>query len=233
MNLIKSRNNIITYTVNKSEISNCYISVQNGEVVVSAPWYLTANQIQNMVEEKRQWILSKLKEYKTPTNIKANTIKNQTIKILGKDYSIIINYKNIKGPNISLDNDIVNITLPNKYKKSDLNAVLRVLVEKVYIKLAEKEIDLAMEKARITTGLAPEEFEIQKMDGILGKCTQDKKIIINPDIVMFNRQIIEYIVFHEFCHLKYKNHSKKFYELVEKYVPEYVKYSKYINNYQY
>lgn len=233
MNLIKSRNNIITYTVNKSEISNCYISVQNGEVVVSAPWYLTANQIQNMVEEKRQWILSKLKEYKTPTNIKANTIKNQTIKILGKDYSIIINYKNIKGPNISLENDIVNITLPNKYKKSDLNAVLRVLVEKVYIKLAEKEIDLAMEKARITTGLAPEEFEIQKMDGILGKCTQDKKIIINPDIVMFNRQIIEYIVFHEFCHLKYKNHSKKFYELVEKYVPEYVKYSKYINNYQY
>lgn len=233
MSLIKSRNNIITYTVNKSEISNCYISVQNGEVVVSAPWYLTANQIQNMVEEKRQWILSKLKEYKTPTNIKANTIKNQTIKILGKDYSIIINYKNIKGPNISLENDIVNITLPNKYKKSDLNAVLRVLVEKVYIKLAEKEIDLAMEKARITTGLAPEEFEIQKMDGILGKCTQDKKIIINPDIVMFNRQIIEYIVFHEFCHLKYKNHSKKFYELVEKYVPEYVKYSKYINNYQY
>lgn len=233
MSLIKSRNNIITYTVNKSEISNCYISVQNGEVVVSAPWYLTANQIQNMVEEKRQWILSKLKEYKTPTNIKANTIKNQTIKILGKDYSIIINYKNIKGPNISLENDIVNITLPNKYKKTDLNAVLRVLVEKVYIKLAEKEIDLAMEKARITTGLAPEEFEIQKMDGILGKCTQDKKIIINPDIVMFNRQIIEYIVFHEFCHLKYKNHSKKFYELVEKYVPEYVKYSKYINNYQY
>ena len=233
MNLIKSRNNIITYTVNKSEISNCYISVQNGEVVVSAPWYLTANQIQNMVEEKRQWILSKLKEYKTPTNIKANTIKNQTIKILGKDYSIIINYKNIKGPNISLENDIVNITLPNKYKKSDINAVLRVLVEKVYIKLAEKEIDLAMEKARITTGLAPEEFEIQKMDGILGKCTQNKKIIINPDIVMFNRQIIEYIIFHEFCHLKYKNHSKKFYELVEKYVPEYVKYSKYINNYQY
>lgn len=233
MSLIKSRNNIITYTVNKSKISNCYISVQNGEVVVSAPWYLTANQIQNMVEEKRQWILSKLKEYKTPTNIKANTIKNQTIKILGKDYSIIINYKNIKGPNISLENDIVNITLPNKYKKLDLNAVLRVLVEKVYIKLAEKEIDLAMEKARITTGLAPEEFEIQKMDGILGKCTQNKKIIISPDIVMFNKQIIEYIVFHEFCHLKYKNHSKKFYELVEKYVPEYVKYSKYINNYQY
>ena len=70
MNLIKSRNNIITYTVNKSQISNCYISVQNGEVVVSAPWYLTATQIQNMVEEKRQWILTKLKEYKTPNNIK-------------------------------------------------------------------------------------------------------------------------------------------------------------------
>lgn len=232
MNLIKSRNNIITYTVNKSQISNCYISVQNGEVVVSAPWYLTATQIQNMVEEKRQWILTKLKEYKTPNNIKTNDTK-QTIKILGKDYSISINYKNIKGPNISLENNVVNITLPNKYKKTDLNTILKVLTEKVYLTLAEKEIDLAMEKARITLGFAPEEFEIRKIDGMLGKCTADKKIIINPDIVMFNRQIIEYVVFHEFCHLKYKNHSKKFYELIEKHIPKYVKYSKCINNYQY
>lgn len=233
MNLIKSRNNVITYTVNKSEISNCYISVQNGEVLVSAPWYLTANQIQNMVEKKRQWILAKLKEYKTPTKINTNNKKGQTVKVLGKDYSFKIIYKNIKGPNINLENDKINITLPNKYKKSDLNTILKVLMEKVYFTLAEKEIDFAMEKARVTLGFAPEEFELQKMNGVLGRCTADKKIIINPDIVMFDRKVIEYVVLHEFCHLKYKNHSKKFYELLEKYLPDYVKYSKYINNYQY
>ena len=45
--------NIITYTVNKNLNNDLYISVQNGEVVVKAPWYYTQNQIQNKIEEKR------------------------------------------------------------------------------------------------------------------------------------------------------------------------------------
>jgi len=43
--MIKSRKNIIGYTVNKEMMTNMYISIKNGEVVVNAPWYLTQNQI--------------------------------------------------------------------------------------------------------------------------------------------------------------------------------------------
>ena len=64
MNLVNLKNDIITYTVNKTEASSCYISVQNGEVTVCAPYYLTAAQIQEIVEEKKQWITAKLNEYK-------------------------------------------------------------------------------------------------------------------------------------------------------------------------
>jgi len=47
---------IITYTVNKNFNNELYLSVQNGEVVVKAPWYYTNNQIQDIIEEKKQWI---------------------------------------------------------------------------------------------------------------------------------------------------------------------------------
>ena len=43
MNLFKNKNNVITYTVNKNNYSNLYISVQNGEVIINAPWYMAAN----------------------------------------------------------------------------------------------------------------------------------------------------------------------------------------------
>ena len=56
-------NNIITYTVNKNLNNEVYLSVQNGEVLVNAPWYVTSNQIQEVVEQKRKWILEKLNEY--------------------------------------------------------------------------------------------------------------------------------------------------------------------------
>ena len=51
--------NIIKYTVNKNFSDDLYLSVQNGEVVIKAPWYYTNNQIQNIIKEKRNWIINK------------------------------------------------------------------------------------------------------------------------------------------------------------------------------
>ena len=44
------RNNVITYTVNKATNRDMYITIQNGEVIVNAPWYFTQNKIQAVVE---------------------------------------------------------------------------------------------------------------------------------------------------------------------------------------
>ena len=61
------------------------------------------------------------------------------------------------------------------------------------------------------------------MEKTLGKFIEDEKIIlINPEIVKYNRAIIEYVVLHEFCHLKYKTHGKNFYKLIEKYIKNYI-----------
>ena len=46
MSIFGKRNNVITYKVNKAINSDMYITVQNGEVVVNAPWYFTSNKIQ-------------------------------------------------------------------------------------------------------------------------------------------------------------------------------------------
>ena len=72
MNLLKNRNNIITYTVNKKDYSNLYISVQNGEVIINAPWYMASSQIQKIVEDKKQWILNKINEYEKACEKKEN-----------------------------------------------------------------------------------------------------------------------------------------------------------------
>ena len=91
----------------------------------------------------------------------------------------------------------------------------------MYKQIAEKEIENIMEKVRLMVGFAPENYEIKEMKHCIAKCTEDKKIIINPRIVRYKKETIEYIILHEFCHLKYKTHAKGFYHMIERYLPNY------------
>lgn len=222
MNLLKNKSNVITYTVNKKEYSNLYISVQNGEVIINAPWYMASSQIQEIVEEKKQWILNKINEYELACEKRKmqEYTKLKTVKVLGLNYDLAIKYKNIKAPNLTIEQGKILVTLPNKYKKLENEEIVKMLIEKMYDMVAKKEIERAMEKTRIMMGIAPEDYEIKRIEGTLGKCI-NAKITINPDIAKYSKETIEYIILHEFCHLKYKNHTKSFYNMLKTYIPNY------------
>lgn len=231
MNIFRNKNNVITYTVNKAVNSDLYISVQNGEVVINAPWYMASNQIQKIVEEKRQWIINKINEYEMSINKKEEKINE--IKVLGKDYTLKVEYKNINKPNLTVESNNIKVLLPNKYKKMENSQIIKILIEKMYEMVAKNEIEKSMEKTRLMLNMAPEDYKIQKMDNVIAKCTQDKKIIINSNIAMYSKDIIDYIVLHEYCHLKYRNHTQSFYNMMKTYMPNYEKYAKEVSNMKY
>lgn len=230
MNLLRNRNDIITYTVNKNINNNLYISVQNGEVVVKAPWYLSRNEIQEIVEEKKRWILEKLKEYEIA---KEGYCNGKVVRLLGENYQVKIRYKNIKAPQLDLEEKEIKITIPNKYKKVEKEDLLKVLIEKMYQTVAQREAERAMEKMRKLLKIAPEDYTVTKMNDRLATCSDDKKITINTNIAMYSEKVIDYVILHQFCHLKYKKHVKGFYEMIRKYMPDYEKYASQINNLQY
>ena len=143
-------------------------------------------------------------------NVKARAVVNSSIErhpvpVLGVDYKVKIVYKNIKITELDVENKTIKISLPNKYKKMSNKEILDLAIEKMYEQIANVEIERAMEKTRIMLGFAPEEYEI------------------NPEIVKYNRKVIDYVVLHQYCHLKYKTHSKRFFEMLEKYQPDYKK----------
>lgn len=227
MSIFGRKDNVITYTVNKAVNTNMYITVQNGEVVVNAPWYFTSNKIQQMVQEKKKWILSKINEYEE------NLPNMQSVKIFGKNYDVEVKYQNVKIPELNLrENYKIEIILPNKYKKVGNEQILKICIDKMYEQIANNEIEGIMEKTRKILKIAPEEYEITKTKNILGKCI-DGKITISTELMQFKKEIIEYVVIHEFCHLKYKTHGKRFYEIIEKNVPNYKKYEREIQNYDF
>ena len=45
---------------------------------------------------------------------------------------------------------------------------------------------------------------------------------------MLPEKAIDAVIVHELCHIIHPNHSKNFYELVEKYIPNYKEIDKYL-----
>ena len=151
-------------------------------------------------------------------------LERHPVPILGIDYKVKMAYKNVKFIQVDVADKVINISLPSKYKKMANNDVLDLAIEKLYEQVANTEIERAMEKTRVMLGFAPEEYEIVKMR-VMGKC-ENSKIMIDPDVVKYTRDLIDYVVLHQYCHLKFKTHSKGFYKLIAEYEPDYKTYEK-------
>lgn len=157
------------------------------------------------------------------------TAERHPVPVLGTDYKVKIIYKNIKIAELDVEDKIIKISLPNKYKKANNERILDIAIDKMYEQIAKVEVERAMEKTRILLGFAPEDYEIRKMNKELGRC-EENKITINPEIVKYDREVIDYIVLHEYCHLKYKSHCKSYIKMLEKYEPNYKKYERFVAN---
>lgn len=73
------------------------------------------------------------------------------------------------------------------------------------------------------TGLIPNKIRIRNIKYAWGSCSNNKNITINKNLISYSELAIRYVILHELCHLKYMNHSKEFWSLVQKYMPEYKK----------
>ncbi len=154
----------------------------------------------------------------------------KSVKIFGKTISVNIIYSKIKNPELDLVGNIINVYLPNKYKKTENVAILKLAIDKMYEEIARVEIENVMEETRIMmNGLAPENYIIRRIPNKLAKTLEMKTIIINPEIVKYDKRVLKYVVLHEFCHLKYKTHSKGFFEMMETYMENYDEYDSILN----
>lgn len=165
---------------------------------------------------------SKIIDLSKPVEIKTYL----TVSVLGKSLNLNINYKKINVPELDLGEKDVNIYLPMRYKESGTVDIVSMAIQKMYDEIAQIEIANSMEKIRVILGFAPEEYKIVRMNDSFIKNNKNKTITINPDIVKYNRKIIETTLVQAFCKTKFKENSKDYKELLKYSIEKY-------ENYQY
>jgi predicted metal-dependent hydrolase len=54
-----------------------------------------------------------------------------------------------------------------------------------------------------------------------GSCSSSGNLCFSYRLMLYPNEAIEYVVLHELCHRVYMNHSKDFYDLIKRYMPDY------------
>ncbi|WP_051957861.1 M48 family metallopeptidase [Desulfobacter vibrioformis] len=87
--------------------------------------------------------------------------------------------------------------------------------------LLNKRIQILLEKWQPVMGVAPAEFRLKKMKTRWGSCnTVAKRIWINTVFVHLEPCLLEYVLVHELVHLLEPGHTRRFYQIMEIYLPD-------------
>lgn len=85
--------------------------------------------------------------------------------------------------------------------------------------------------AALSTSWAIEipDWRLRTMPKRWGSCTKAGVIHLNPRLVAAPKACIDYVVYHELCHLREHSHSPRFYELLTRVYPDWKKWRDYLN----
>ena len=82
------------------------------------------------------------------------------------------------------------------------------------------------------TSFEPRSLHFRTNKSRWGCCTSGGTITLNWKLVCQSPVLIDYVIVHELCHLKFLNHSKDFWNLVSLYFPDYKVLKKVLNQQQ-
>ncbi len=144
---------------------------------------------------------------------KANNQTYLTVSVLGNSLKLNIKFTNTPIVELNKKETEIDLYLPKKYKNTENIDIINMSIQKLYNTIAQTEIEYAMEVARHILKFAPEDYSIKRLDNEFYKCTKNK-IIINPDIVRFNREIINTTIIQAFCKIKHRPNSAAYEKLL-------------------
>lgn len=120
--------------------------------------------------------------------------------------------------NLLFNSEEFILTTPvNGSKQAKINEVIETWYRKQAKKRLIDQVNIYCEKL----GVVYNKLVIKNTKTRWGSCSGKGNLNFNYNLIKMPKEILEYVVIHEVCHLKHLNHSKKYWDLVESLCPEY------------
>ena len=236
----------INYKITRSRKRRKTISLQirdEAEVLISAPYFTPAEEINRFVEEKQNWI------NKTILKQKEKSIKNKTKEYetgehffyLGQAYPLEVFFEPFENTGVVFWNNRFYLNARDcstyRFPQTSLRKLQfhdKDLREHYFVSWYKKKADdFIRQRVNFFSKMLkfqPGNIKITSAQSRWGSCSEDNNLTFSFRLIMAPPDIIDYVIVHELTHIREKNHSPKFWQRVEEVVPEYKKHRRWLKD---
>jgi predicted metal-dependent hydrolase len=190
-------------------------------VEIVAPATLDAADIQKLVRMKASWVVEQLEWFGQIEQLEAakEYVNGETFLYLGRQYRLKILY----GDELAtkLKGRYLEVTVPAAGPEEAKNRLVKEALWQWYHLHAEKKIGEVVKIYAAKLRINPPRFRVKYQEKRWGSCPKDDFLHINVRIAMAPMSQVEYVVAHELCHLRYKDHSAAFWQHLRYVMPDY------------
>lgn len=190
----------------------------NRKISASAPFSIAEKEIESFILQKKRWILQRFSRYENWSHwpLERKYKRNEPLLFRGKTYLLDIKVQETWNHyQAFLEGDKIIIWGPDENSVGIKNALL-----KWFTYQADETISKRLRELSGLTKIEYSHFTLGNGKTLWGTCRQDYSIRINWRSIFLPPQLLDYILIHELCHCRELNHSAKFWQEVEKYLPE-------------
>jgi len=227
--MCKETNRLACTITRKKNCKHIILKIIHGKVCISAPQYTSNHEIQQFVDLKRNWIMQQLA--KTPS-VLLSFCENETMLLFGKHYRLHIIQTKRKTIKIRLQDEVIEILAPSNATEQQIKKKFKHFLKQEAVGYFES----CLLELRTRHDIYPiidkflEKWRIRFMKTAFGLCYAGRnEIVLNTELVMYERKYVQYVILHELVHFYVQNHSKEFYRLFEKLEPNWRYYKKELN----
>jgi predicted metal-dependent hydrolase len=206
----------ITYTFEEQpNLKVHYLSVDKDHGAILKGQYLPIDQADRLVLKKARWVLNKLEVVRQETL--EDVVTGSRIDYLGRSYyTDVVQNESVLGTQIEFNYSRFRI---HTSVGVNIQKDIRTALENFFLQKARAKFAPRVQKWAAKTALSYSDLEIKFIAKKWGICTADNKIILNPNIIRLPVTLVDYIIVHELCHTKFKDHSKSFWAEVGMHLP--------------
>ncbi len=186
------------------------------KITVTVPVNVSYESAKKFVIEKQNWIIKHLKtiaEQEKRLTIFTTDTKFKTLK-----HRLIIESWNKDSILTRVENGVIKIKYPENanIETEQIQNAIRKAIERALGKEAQEYLLLRIAFLARKLGFKYRSVTINNLKTRWGACSRDNQISLNLHLMRLPSRLIDYVIIHELCHTKEKNHGVKFWKLMER-----------------